>query len=243
MKRRMSATDNRDYYDAFSSSYDDGRAVGYHKLIDDQAAELVRRVGEGKRVLEVGCGTGLVLSRLAGFASHAEGIDLSPGMLSKAKERGLTVQEADCTKLPFEDASFDVACSFKVLAHVPDFDAALREMVRVVRPGGHIVVDVYNRHSLRYGIKRLFGPRNTSTSFDEAAIGTRFWTLDDAKDHLPARTRLKDVAGIRVVTAHPLFNRLPVVGAITRGVEWRLMDTPLARFAGFMVLTLERLED
>jgi SAM-dependent methyltransferase len=236
----MAATHNRDYYDAFSQSYDDGRGVGYHKLIDDQAAELVRRVGEGRRVLEVGCGTGLVLQRIAEFASHAEGIDLSPGMLAKAKERGLNVQEADCTKLPFEDASFDVACSFKVLAHVPDFDAALREMVRVVKPGGHIVVDIYNRHSMRYGIKRLFGPRNTSSDFDEAAIGTRFWSLADAKDHIPEGTRLADVAGIRVVTAHPVINRLPLVGAISRGMEWKLMDSGLARFAGFIVLTLER---
>jgi ubiquinone/menaquinone biosynthesis C-methylase UbiE len=241
MNARMAETHNRDYYDAFSERYDDGRGIGYHKLIDDQAAELVRRVGEGRKVLEVGCGTGLVLERIAAFASHAEGIDLSPGMLDKARARGLKVQEADCTKLPFEDASFDVACSFKVLAHVPDWDAALAEMVRVVKPGGHIVVDVYNRWSMRYGIKRLFGPRNTSKSYDEAAISTRFWSLGDATRNLPRETRLVDVAGIRVVTAHPMLNRLPVVGGITRGLEWRLMDTPLARFAGFIVLTLERL--
>ena len=43
-----------------------------------------------------------------------------------------------------------------------------------------------------------------------------------------------------MVTAHPIFNRLPLVGPITRGVEWQLMDTPLARFAGFIVLTLKR---
>src|SRR5690606_22673357 len=169
------------YYDQFAKRYDQGRSVGYHKLIDDQAAELVRRKGEGKRVLEVGCGTGLVLERIADFASEAVGIDLSPGMLEHARARGLQVQEADCTKLPFDDASFDVACSFKVLAHVPDFDAALREMVRVVRPGGHIVIDVYNRASLRFAIKRAFGPRKTSDAFKEDAIGTRFWSLAEAK--------------------------------------------------------------
>lgn len=238
----MSATDNRSYYDQFSKSYDRGRSAGYHKLIDDQAAELVRRVGEGKRVLEVGCGTGLVLQRIAGFAKEAKGIDLSPGMLEHARERGLDVREADCTQLPFPDASFDVACSFKVLAHVPDFTAAVREMVRVVRPGGHIVIDVYNRTSLRFAIKRAFGPRKTSDAFKEDAIGTRFWTLDEAKRHLPEHTRVEDVAGIRVITAHPALNRLPLVGAVTRATEWALMDSPLARFGGFVVLTLERTE-
>lgn len=236
----MPGTDNRSYYDQFSKGYDRGRDVGYHKLIDDQAAELVRRVGEGKKVLEVGCGTGLVLQRIERFASEAKGIDLSPGMLEHAKARGLDVREADCTQLPFDDESFDVACSFKVLAHVPDFQAALAEMVRVVKPGGHIVVDVYNRISMRYAIKRLFGPKKTSDSYDEAAIGTRFWSLAEAKAQLPKQTRLRDVAGIRVATAHPLVNRLPVLGSLSRFAEWKLMDSPLARYGGFIVLTLER---
>ena len=236
----MNSTDNRSYYDEFATGYDDRRDTGYHKLIDDQAAELVRRVGEGKRVLEVGCGTGLVLERIAKFASEAKGIDLSPGMLAHAKARKLDVQEADCTRLPFEDASFDVACSFKVLAHVPDFDAAMAEMVRVVRPGGHLVVDIYNRTSIRYLIKRMFGPRKTSAVFDEAAISTRFWNLEEALTHVPDSTRLVDVAGIRVLTPHPAVNRLPLVGAMSRAMEWKLMDGPLARLGGFMVLTLER---
>lgn len=236
----MTSTDNRSYYDEFAAGYDDGRDVGYHKLIDDQAAELVRRVGEGKRVLEVGCGTGLVLGRIAEFASAAKGIDISPGMLTHAKDRNLDVQEADCTDLPFEDASFDVACSFKVLAHVPNFDAAVAEMVRVVRPGGHLVIDIYNRASIRYLIKRLFGPRKTSATFDEGAIETRFWNLAEALAHVPERTQLVDVAGIRVMTPHPAVNRLPLVGAMSRALEWKLMDGPLARLGGFMVLTLER---
>lgn len=239
----MSGTDNRSYYDEFSAGYDRGRDVGYHKLIDDQAAALVRRVGEGKRVLEVGCGTGLVLERIAAFASEAKGIDLSPGMLAHAKSRGLDVREADCTRLPFDDASFDVACSFKVLAHVPDFDAAVAEMVRVVRPGGHLVLDIYNRSSIRYLIKRWFGPRKTSTAFDEAAIETRFWNLEEALAHVPAHTNLVDVAGIRVLTPHPLLNRLPVLGGVSRAMEWKLMDGPLAKLGGFIVLTLERLPD
>jgi SAM-dependent methyltransferase len=237
----MAATDNRAYYDAFSASYDDKRSVGYHKLIDDQAAELVRRVGEGKEVLEVGCGTGLVLERAQSFAARAKGVDLSPGMLDKARSRGLDVEEADATQLPFEDESFDVAYSFKVLAHVPDFRAALNEMARVVRPGGHLVFDVYNRGSLRWLIKRVFGPKKTSTSFDEAAISTRFVSVDEAREYFPSNTRVLDVSGIRIATVHPAMLRVPGVATATKRLEWGLMDGPLARFAGFVVFTLERL--
>lgn len=236
----MAATDNRAYYDAFSASYDDKRSVGYHKLIDDQAAELVRRVGEGKQVLEVGCGTGLVLERVQAFAAGAKGVDLSPGMLEKAAARGLDVREADATQLPFEDESFDVAYSFKVLAHVPDFRGALAEMARVVRPGGRLVFDVYNRASMRWLIKRLFGPRKTSGAYDEAAISTRFLTVDEAREFFPAGTHVVDVSGIRIATVHPAMLRVPGLALATERLEWGLMDSPLARFAGFTVFTLEK---
>ena len=233
-------TDNRSYYDAFAERYDQGRDHGYHKLIDDQAAAIVRRYSADRDVLEVGCGTGRILERVAPHARKATGVDLSPGMLEGARRRGLDVKEGSATALPFPDASFDLAYSFKVLAHIPDWDACMREMVRVTRPGGLLVFDIYNRNSLRYLIKRLTGPRHTSTSFDEAAISTRFWTPEQAAAHLPAGTRLRDRYGIRILTPHPIVCRLPLLGAVHNRIEWALMDSPLAAFAGFYVLVLER---
>jgi ubiquinone/menaquinone biosynthesis C-methylase UbiE len=232
---------NRDYYDAFSERYDRGRDRGYHKLIDDQAAELVRRVGEGREVLEVGCGTGLVLQRVAEFAGRAVGIDLSPGMLERARSRGLDVQEGSATALPFPDDSFDVAYSFKVLSHVPQLETALAEMLRVVRPGGHLVFDIYNRNSLRYAIKRVFGPRSTSKKFDEAAITTAFLTPDEVEAKLPPRARVVGRAGIRVITPHPAVFALPGIGGAIEMLEWKLMDSAALRFAGFSVFTVEKM--
>jgi SAM-dependent methyltransferase len=233
-------TDNKAYYDAFSERYDRGRDRGYHKLIDDQAAELVRRVGEGRDVLEVGCGTGLLLQRVAGFARSAKGIDLSPGMLERARGRGLDVVEGSATALPFAAGSFDVAYSFKVLSHIPDLERAFAEMYRVVRPGGHLVFDIYNRHSLRYAIKRLFGPRATSTQFDEAAITTAFLTPEEVEAKLPSGARVVARAGIRVVTPHPAVLALPGLGKLVELAEWQLMDSPAQRFAGFSVFTVEK---
>ncbi len=235
-----SSTENQAYYDAFAANYDAGRDAGYHRLIDDQAAELVRRVGEGQRVLEVGCGTGLVLQRVARFAAQAKGVDVSPGMLEHARRRGLDVVEGSATALPFPDASFDVAYSFKVLAHIPDLDACLREMARVIRPGGFVVFDAYNRRSLRYLIKRVWGPRKTSTTFDEGAISTRFSTNAEIIARLPPQLSLVSEAGIRVVTPHPAVLRVPGLSALTEGLEWRLMDSPLRAFAGFSVFTAEK---
>ena len=161
-------------------------------------------------------------------------------MLERARARGLDVVEGSATDLPFDDASFDVAYSFKVLAHVPDLDRALAEMARVVRPGGHIVFDAYNRQSLRYLVKRLFGPRATSTSFDEGAITTRFQTPEQVQASLPPGTRVVRQSGIRIMIPWAGVLRLPAVGRVIEGLEWRLMDTGLARWAGFVVHTLQK---
>lgn len=228
------------YYDAFAETYDRGRDRGYHQLIDEQAAEIVSRYGEGRDVLEVGCGTGLVLERLAGFAKRAEGIDLSPGMLEHARSRGLAVQQGNATELPFEDESFDVVCSFKVLAHVPDLQAALLEMARVLRPGGHAVFDLYNSRSLRALIKRVASRRKTSSAYEERSISTRFDRPQTVLDQCPPSLEPVGKYGIRVFTPHPAVFRVPLVKRAFEAAEWRAMDSPLADVAGFVVLVLRK---
>jgi SAM-dependent methyltransferase len=241
MAAQADGTENRAYYDAFAEGYDRGRDRGYHKLIDDQAAAIVGKYAAGREALEVGCGTGLILERVARDARRACGVDLSPGMLARARARGLEVAEGSATALPFADASFDVTYSFKVLAHVPAWEQSLAEMRRVTRPGGHMIFDIYNRRSLRYLIKRLWGPRATSQAFDESAISTRFLTPQEAERVLPEGTRVVERAGIRITTPHPIVCRLPVIGRAHEGVEWALMRSPLAALAGFYVFVVERL--
>ena len=231
---------NRAYYDAFSSRYDERRDRGYHRFIDDQTIALLQPYLAGKRVLEVGCGTGLLLERVAESSREAVGVDLSPGMLQHARERGLSVQEANCTALPFADGEFDVAYSFKVLAHVDAIELALQEMARVVRPGGHVIIDVYNRHSLRYLTKRFFGPRATSGAYKEDAITTRFDSPREAISRIPAGLSLVDEAGIRIVTAHEAMHRIPALAQITGTVERALHRGVFAKFAGFWVMVLEK---
>jgi len=113
MNDMPSDADNRAYYDDFSSGYERERGRGYHQLLDDLELSIVAPLARGRRVLEIGCGTGLILRRIAREAAHARGVDLSPGMLQVARERGLDVSLASATQLPFADASFDLVCSFK----------------------------------------------------------------------------------------------------------------------------------
>jgi len=99
------------------------------------------------RILEVGVGTGISLP-LYKRRHQIVGIDLSPDMLDRARKRvarlGASNVEAliemDAANLAFDDASFDVAVAMYVMTVVPDPQRVLAEMVRVVRPGGHVVL-------------------------------------------------------------------------------------------------------
>jgi ubiquinone/menaquinone biosynthesis C-methylase UbiE len=233
--------DNRSYYDDFATWYERERGRGYHRMLDDLEVDLVRRYAEGKDVLEVGCGTGLILGRVAGFARKAAGIDLSGGMLARAAERGLDVVQASATALPLATASVDVAYSFKVLAHVQDIRGAMREMARVVRPGGWVLAEFYNARSLRRLVKALKPPTAISESHDDEAVYTRYDSAEQIRGYLPDELEWVTSRGIRIVTPVARVHDVPVLGSITRFVEKRLADAPVARdLGGFLVAVARR---
>lgn len=231
----MSETRTRAYYDDFASSYEVGRDHGYHALVDELEASIVIPFLPGKRVLEVGCGTGLVLARLAPHAASAVGVDLSPGMLARARDRGLEVHEGSATALPFGDHSFDVVCSFKVLAHVPDIEGALREVARVLRPGGVAILEFYNRRSLRYLARLAAGARQIGRVHREDDISTRWDTPSTIRRAMPADLRVQRFAGVRIVTPAAALYRAPVLGIALAAAERRLATGPLAKFGGFLI--------
>ncbi|HEY5961970.1 MAG TPA: methyltransferase domain-containing protein [Polyangiaceae bacterium] len=230
---------NQRYYDAFAAGYERLRGHndpgGYHEMLDELESEYVARFGSGKDVLEVGCGTGLVLQRIKAFARSARGVDLSPGMLEKARARELDVSLASATALPFEDETFDVTCSFKVLAHVPEIELALSEMARVTRPGGYVLAELYNPHSLRALIKR-FGPAGSiAHGAHEKDVYLRFDSPARAKQLTPASCEHIGARGIRILTPTAHLMRIPVVrGGLCRLEHW-LCDSPLRVFGGFYV--------
>ena len=100
----------------------------------------------GSRVLEVGVGTGLSLAAYP-LDVDVVGVDLSPEMLQRAERKveqagwdHISLEQGDAQNLRFEDEHFDYVTSFHVVSVVPDPAAMVREMVRVCRPGGHLVI-------------------------------------------------------------------------------------------------------
>jgi ubiquinone/menaquinone biosynthesis C-methylase UbiE len=232
---------NRAYYDEFALRYEDERHDGYHALVDRLEIDLVRRYADGARVLEAGCGTGLILRAVAPAARLAVGIDLSQGMLSVARRRGLAVAHASVIDLPFDDASFDVAYSFKVLAHVERIERALAELARVVRPGGHVIAEFYNPWSLRYLIKRLKPPTAISDASHDEHVYTRYDSLGRVRRLLPSTLRIVDLRGVRVVTPFSQVHRVPLIRRAFERLEWTACDAPLLRrFGGFLAVIAQK---
>ncbi|MFP4596611.1 MAG: class I SAM-dependent methyltransferase [Persicimonas sp.] len=231
---------NRDYYDEFANWYERGRDRGYHALIDDLETDLLADYVDGKDVLEVGCGTGLILDRVAKRARRARGIDISKGMLDRAVARGLDVAQGDVTALPFADESFDVVYSFKVLAHIQDIDKALAEMSRVTRRGGHLLLEFYNPYSLRYLAKRAAGPKKISRKTDESAIFTRWDTAMDLTRRMPDNLQVLDFAGVRIFTPAAAAHKIPLLGSALRKLEFVGRDSLLKYFGGFLVVIAEK---
>lgn len=110
----------------------------------------------GKRLLEVGCGMGTDLLQFARGGARVTGVDLTPRSVEISRrhlhlcdERG-DFAISDAEHLPFVDESFDVVYSNGVLHHTPDTAGAVRELHRVLRPGGLARVMLYHRHSWNY---------------------------------------------------------------------------------------------
>jgi ubiquinone/menaquinone biosynthesis C-methylase UbiE len=148
-----------------AASYDDVAEqfdVFSNRLSSSAARRLLEltAVSPGERVLDVGTGAGLLpfaLLRAPTAPGPIVGIDISTGMVAAARKKALGAgipedrlrfEQMDAERLTFEDGAFDVVLSAFALTHVPNPDAALREILRVLRPGGRIALAVGSRPPL-----------------------------------------------------------------------------------------------
>jgi phosphatidylethanolamine/phosphatidyl-N-methylethanolamine N-methyltransferase len=127
----------------------------------------------GGRILEVGVGTGISLPRY-GKSTQVVGVDISESMLDKARDRAkrlgpdrIEIEVGDAEDLRFADSEFDVVVAQYVISAVPNPERALDEFVRVVRPGGEIIITTREGAGagLRGNIEKMLMPITTRLGF------------------------------------------------------------------------------
>ncbi len=141
---------------------------GRRRIIESFVREICKSfVDRRPRILDVGCGTGGNLSLLSQFGD-AEGVDVSPDALDFCRERGLeNVTLGAAEELPYEEGRFDLVTALDVIEHLDDDVAGLREIRRVLKPDGRLLIfvptfmflwgvqDDVSHHRLRYRLPAL----------------------------------------------------------------------------------------
>jgi SAM-dependent methyltransferase len=174
---------------------------------------------DARRILDAGCGTGNNLAHFRRFG-RTVGIDLSPDALRFCQGRGVAAARGDLRSLPFADGSFDAVTSFDVIYHrwVADDRAAVREMARVLRPGGLFLLRVP-------ALKMLWG------AHDEAVLSRHRYTRGEVRRLLEgeglemvrltyANTLLFPVIAVRRTLDRLLGRQGSDVGFLPGPLEW-----------------------
>lgn len=191
-----------------------------HFLTTEYLGHLTRRIAPNSRVLDLGCGTGVLTKALGALGFDVTGVDISREMLDKIRPESkgdrITLREGNVYALPFEDAQFDGITTRWVLPHFRDWPTILKEAARVLRPDGVIVID----HTARanYTLAASVGAvEYAKFGYDNRVDGDRSMFYASASaDELQLAA---DVAGLELVETRPLgfFRQNAVVAAALGG--------------------------
>jgi len=209
---------------------------------------------EGRRVLDVGCGMGMYTSAFLRYTTHVFGVEIEADRAREARARAKGVTRAVGETLPFADNTFDVVFSHEVLEHVTDDRLCARELVRVVRPSGRIVIFVPNRayffetHGIYWRGVYRFGNKPLVN-----------WLPDALRNRLAPHVRAYTGRGLRRLFAdlptrvlvhtqiYPGYDnivaRLPRLGHLVQRVTYALEKTPFRCFGLSHFLVLDVLEN
>lgn len=179
------------YYDAYWESKDENVDHARQSLI-------VQRVDKGDFVLQVDCGLGILAKKLVDKGAKVVATDFSSVAVRRARSRGIeaTRVDLDSEKLPFEDNLFSAVVSDSAVEHLFFSWIAIKECVRVLRPGGRLIILMPNIAHWRYRLWLLLGrfPYIPNSPSDVTHI--RFFTLGEATSFLQSRgLKVKEVDG------------------------------------------------
>jgi ubiquinone/menaquinone biosynthesis C-methylase UbiE len=226
------------YHDWEAGTYDEKWSISFDERCIDYARDRFAHVAGTQgwpyaKSLELGCGTGFFTLnlKLAGVLDEGHVTDLSPGMVEVAKRNaeslGFSVEGrvADAERLPYDDDTFDLVVGHAVLHHIPDVELSLREVLRVLKPGGRFVFageptqygDYVARRLSRFTwwattnvtkLSALQGWRRPQQELDESSRAAALESVVDIHTFPPAElaamARRAGAVDVRVTTAELL---------------------------------------
>jgi SAM-dependent methyltransferase len=204
----------------------------------------------GETVCDVGCGNGTYLAELArrGFAGRVLGVDMSLGMLAAARERlgsvatAVGLLAADAVALPLRDGTADLTLAMHMLYHVPDRTQGIRELRRITRPGGRVVIGLNGPGHLRQLREVVAAARGDDVWGQHERV-----TLDDgetlARRYFSTVTRHDFVSELRIPDPEPVAEYVRSMSGTQHSADpERLVAAVVSRFpaapgAAFTVTT------
>lgn len=238
------------YHDWEASTYDAKWSISFDERCIRYTRERFTAVAGASgwpyaEALEVGCGTGFFLLNLlsAGVLRTGSVTDISPEMVAAAQRNAaalgveVTGRVADAESLPFPDGSFDLVVGHAVLHHIPDVEGALREVLRVLRPGGRFV---FAGEPTRHGdaiARRLSRLTWAATTRATRLPGLRGWARPpDELAASSAAAALEAVVDLHTFDPERLARTAMRAGAVEVGTR---TDELTASWFGWPVRTFE----
>lgn len=186
------------------------------------------RALKGKKVLDIAVGAGWSTEQFVRCGAAVTAIDLTPVAVGLTQKRlelyGLRadVRVADAQSLPFPDASFDFVLAFGCLMHMPDTEKAIREIHRVLKPGGRVAAMMYYKHSLHFWYYIFLGKgimrgklltmsvqelvnRYTDGAYEEGNRLTKFYSKKEVREFFAPFKELR----VRVFDVTTAIDHLP----------------------------------
>ncbi len=140
----------REYFDQVASQWDAMQRQFFGEGVRRAAIDAAR-IGPGMLVADIGTGTGFLAERALDTGARVVGIDISDAMLAEVRARlagrPFEARSGDAAALPFDSGEVDAALGNMVLHHAEDPPAAIREMARILKPGGRLVITDADTHS------------------------------------------------------------------------------------------------
>lgn len=203
------------------------------KQLDRLLAAYLPPQGDGRRLLDVGCGTGHHLARLRERGFAVAGVDGAADMIvhARANNPGVTIEQADVEALPFPARSFDYVLCVEVLRYLPRSSVCVREIARVLKPGGVCLVTAAPRFNLNgyWLVNRLASAVPVPGLVRLKQYFTTSWTLH--REFVAAGFSKPRVHGVYVGPVNWIERLAPrVLPAVLR--RWEPIDAAVADRAG-----------